>query len=273
MGRKTAPVPSPVALSEDSRTRRLPLFADESRVDTDVVQTPSDRFHRWLMNFYQLIMEYRIGELIVWDTDLAEIFDHPSEEALRSHMRKAKEWTELLHMLSLLQMAFSRMLLRDQLQAAELFEVQDVTEMVPNEARVMVPTVVEVLRVSFQSPFLASTFEIVWATIRARKIEPVAIYELKKVTVHKIPGQWIREDRNGDRVFAVTHLLQNRRDQCDVCGEPAALPYETCWFCKANPCYHHGRCCSNRPEQASGSSSRRLPNRSTSGRPTLTQGY
>ena len=273
MGRKPAPVPNMTVPSGDYRTRQHPLFANESQVDGDLIQTPSDRFQRWLVNFHSLITEYRTAELIIWDTDLAEIFDHPSEEALRRHMSKANEWTELLHMLSLIQMAFSRMLLRDQLQAAELFEVQDVTNMVANKARVMVPSVVEILRVSFQSPFLASSFDTIWAIIKARKIEPIAIYELKRVTVHKIPGQWIREDRNGDRIFAVTHLLQNRRARCDVCGEPAAVPYPACWFCKINPCYHHGRCCPYRPEQASSSSSRRLPNRSTPGRPILAQGF
>ena len=265
MGRKKSPAANRVVLTENSQAHRIPLFADGSLTDTDIVQSPSDRFHRWLMNFSSLIQEYRVGELIVWDTDLAELIDKPSDAALQGHVRKASEWTELMYELRLLQSAFTRMLLQDQLRAAELFEVQDVTQLIPNEKNIMVPTVVEILRASFTAPFLASAFEIVWSTIKTRQVVPIAIYELKKVTVHRIPGQWIREDRNGDSTFAVTNLLWNRQDQCDICGELAWLPYESCWFCNASPSYHHGRCCPDKRNQAASSSSRSKPASSSSG--------
>ena len=164
MGRKKSPVTGQVVLTENSRAQRLPLFADKSLTDTDVIQTPSDRFHRWLMNFSELIQEYRVGELIMWNTDLAELLEQPSDMALEGHVRKASEWNELLYELNLLQSAFTRMLLHDQLNAAELFEIQNVTQLIPNEKNVMVPTVVEVLRASFPAPFLAAAFDIVWCT-------------------------------------------------------------------------------------------------------------
>ena len=264
MGRKRSPVQGRIVLAEEAPVRRIPLFADNSLIDTDMVQTPSDRFHRWLSNFADLVTEYRIGECIIWNSDLDELLDFPSDASLIAHVRKSSEWNELLYELNLLRAAFSNMLLHDQLNAAELFEVQNVTKLAPNENNVMVPTVVEILRASFESPFLAATFDVIWSHIKAKQIEPIAIYELKKVTVHRIPGQWIREDRNGDSTFAVTNLLQNRQDQCDICGGPAWLPFDSCWYCKKSPCYHHGRCCPDRWSQTASSSSGSRPTGSSS---------
>ena len=255
MGRKTAPI----ILVEGNRARQVPLFADSSMTDTDITQTPSDRFHRWLMNMSLLAQQYRVEELVKWNAELTALLEQPSDEALKGHVTKGSEWIGLLHELSMLQSAFTRMLLSDQIAAVELFEIQNVTQLTPNETKVMVPTVVEVLRASFPAPFLASAFDIAWSSMKTRKIEPIAIYELKKVTVHRIPGQWIREDRNGDSTFAVTNLLKDRQDQCDICGRFAGVPYQSCWFCKDSPCYHHGRCCpSNRGQPASSSTRRSL---------------
>ena len=255
MGRK----PTPVVAVEDSRTRQVPLFADSSMTDTDVIQTPSDRFHRWLLNMSLLIQEYRVGELVVWNTDLTALLARPSNKALKSHATKASAWVGLLYELNMLQSAFTRMLLSDQFTAVELFEVQNVTQFPRNEKKEIVPTVVEGVRASFPAPFLVSAFDVAWNHIKTAEVEPIAIYELKRVTVHRIPGQWIREDRNGDPTFAVTNLLKDRQDQCDICGEYAWLPYQTCWFCQDSPCYHHGRCCPfNRGQPASSSTRRPL---------------
>ena len=256
-GARTVPADRP-------SVHRTPLFADSSLVETDMVQTPSDRFHRWLSNFADLITEYRIGECIVWNADFDLLMDDTSDKRLEAHVRKSCEWNELLYEINLLRAAFSRMLLHDQLNAAELFEVQNVTKLEPNELNVMVPTMVEILRASFVSPFLAATFEIIWSHIKAHQIEPIAIYELKKVTVHMIPGQWIREDRNGDSVYAVTSLLQSRQDQCDICGGFAWVPFESCYYCKKSPSYHHGRCCPARRGGIASSSSGSRPAGSSS---------
>ena len=51
----------------------VPLFADATMTDTDIIQTPSDRFHRWLMKISEVIEEYRISELMVWTEDLQEL--------------------------------------------------------------------------------------------------------------------------------------------------------------------------------------------------------
>ena len=267
MGRKEPPVQGQLVFTEETPVQRIPLFADGSSIDTDMVQTPSDRFHRWLSNFADLITEYRIGECVIRNTDIDELLDDPSDASLAALVRQPSEWNELLYELNLVRAAFSNMLLHDQLNAAELFEVQNVTKLIPNESNVMVPTVVEILRASFRFPFLAATFDIIWSHIRNKEIEPIAIYEIKKVTVHKIPGQWIREDRNGDSIFAVTNLLHNRQDQCDVCGGTAWVPFESCWFCRASPCYHHGRCCPARPVRSTSSSSSNQPTIPSSGQP------
>ena len=141
MGRK----PAPVILVENSRARQVPLFADSSMTDTDVIQTPSDRFHRWLLNMSLLIQEYRVGELMVWNADLTALLARPSDKALKRHVTKASAWIGLLYELNMLQSAFTRMLLSDQITAVELFEVQNVTQFPRNEKKEIVPTVIEVV--------------------------------------------------------------------------------------------------------------------------------
>ena len=170
MGRKRAPVQGRIVSTEEAPVQRVPLFADSSLVDTDMIQTPSDRFHRWLSNFADIVTEYRIGECIIWNTDLDELLHDPSDASLTAYVRKSSEWNELLYELNLLRAAFSRMLLHDQLNAAELFEIQNVTRLAPNESNVMIPTVVEILRASFRSPFLAATFDFIWSHIKAKQI-------------------------------------------------------------------------------------------------------
>ena len=237
----------PVSLVENGRTNiQVPLFADASMTDTDVIQTPSDRFHRWLLNMSLIIQEHRIGELMVWNEDLTELLAQPTDSALKLHVTKASTWVGLLYELNLLQSAFTRMLLSDQAKAVHRFEIDTLLKYHRNDDHEMVPVEVEMVRAYFPAPFLASAFDIAWRHIKDADIEPVAILELKRVTVHRIPGKWIREDRNGDETFAVTTLLQGRQDQCDVCREFANVPFQSCWYCNVSPCYHHGRCCPSR---------------------------
>ena len=136
-----------------------------------------------------LIQEYRVGELQVWNADLTALLARPSDKALKRHVTKSSAWVGLLYELNMLQSAFTRMLLTDQTSAVELFEVQNVTTFPRNEKKEIVPTVVEMVRASFIAPFMASTFDIAWAHIKAADVEPVAIYELKRVSVHRIPGR------------------------------------------------------------------------------------
>ena len=206
-----------------------------------------------------IVRDYRVEELVTWDTNMTALLARPSDKALKRHVMKASVWVGLLYELDLLQSAFTRMLLSDQIRAAELFEVDNVKTFPRNSKMETVPTEIEMIRASFVAPFLASAFDITWNHIKAANIEPVAIYELKKVTVHRIPGQWVREDRNGDSTFAVTRLLTHRTDQCDVCGECCGTPFARCWHCGVSPSYHHGRCCPSRPEQPASSSSSRRP--------------
>jgi len=206
---------------------------------------------------FSLIQEHRVDELMVWDANLTALLARPSDKVLKRHVTRASVWVGLLYELNLLQSAFTRMLLRDQTTAVELFEVENVKTFPRNEKMEIVPTEVEMIRASFIAPFLASAFDIAWAHIKAANVEPVALYELKRVTVHRIPGRWIREDRNGDSTFAVTNLLKGRQDQCDICGDYAGVPFARCWYCGEGPCYHHGRCCPSRRDQPASSSTRR----------------
>ena len=204
-----------------------------------------------------LIQEYRVGELIVWDDDLTALLARPKDKALKLHVTKASAWVGLLYELNLLQSSFTRMLLSDQTISVELFEVGKLMKYPRNDKNEVVPVEIEMVRAYFPAPFLASAFDIAWRHIKTADIEPIAIYELKRVTVHRIPGRWIREDRNGDSTFAVTNLLKGRQDQCDICGEYAYVPFPYCWYCNDSPCYHHGRCCPSRRDRPAASSSRR----------------
>ena len=233
-----------ISILENGRTNvQVPLFADATMTDTDVIQTPSDRFHRWLLNITSIVQEYRIGELMVWNEDLIELLAQPADNALKLQVTKAGIWVGLLYELNMLQSAFTRMLLSDQVIAVDRFEIDTLLKYRLNDDQELVPIEVEMVRAYFPAPFLASAFDIAWRHIKDADIEPVAIFELKRVTVHRIPGRWIREDRNGEGTFAVTALLLGRRDQCDICRQVANVPFASCWYCNDSPCYHHGRCC------------------------------
>ena len=230
---------------------QVPLFADATMTDTDMIQKPSDRFHRWLLNFTSVVQEFRINELMVWNEDLQELLTRPADEALKRQVTKAGTWIMLLHELQMMQSAFTRMLFSDQIIAVDRFEVGTTLRYELGERQELVPIEVEIMKAHFPAPFLASVFGITWRHIKDADIESVAILELKRVTVHKIPGSWIRKDRYGEESFAVTALLHERRDQCDICREFANVPFASCWYCSDSPCYHHGRCCpSHRRPQA-----------------------
>jgi len=206
-----------------------------------------------------IVRDFRVEEMMAWNASLDALRAQPSDKALKLRVSKASFWVGLLYELELLRAGFTRMLLSDQVNAAEMFEVESIITFPWDNDRNEVGTEVEVIRASFPSPFLAAAWEITWNHIKISNIEPIAILELKRVTVHKIPGQWIREDRNGDSTFAVTRLLTHRFNQCDVCRRSCGIPFPKCWFCGESPSYHHGRCCPSRSQQplSSSSSSRR----------------
>ena len=223
---------------------QVPLFADATMTDTDVTQTASDRFHRWLLNFTLVVQELRANELMVWNESLRELLAKPTERNLESQVTKASIWIVQMHELQMMQSAFTRMLFGEQIVAVERFEVGTKLRHELVEHQELVPVEVEILKAHFPAPFFASVFGLMWGHVKDAELETVAIWELKRVTVDKIPGSWIREDRlPGEENFAVTALLHERRDQCDICHEFARVPFASCWFCSDKPCYHHGRCC------------------------------
>ena len=184
---------------------------------------------------------------MVWNESLQELLAKPAEGALRRQVTKASIWMILMHELQMMQSAFTRMLFSDQAIAVERFEVGTSLRYELDEHQELVPIEVEILKAQFPAPFLASVFGLMWGHVKDAEIETVAILELKRVTVDKIPGRWIREDRlPGEENFVVTALLHERRDQCDICHEFAHVPFASCWYCSASPCYHHGRCCPSR---------------------------
>ena len=258
MGRREPYAQDSAAPARDGASRGIPLREHNLGAVTETVQSPSDRFHRWLSNFADMITEYRIGECIIWNTDLDELLEDPLNAVLASAVRKPSTVNEVLYGLNLVKAAFLNLPLRDQLDAARTFEVQTITQLAPNEQNVMTPASVEVLERSFRSTFLETVFNVLWSQIKSQDLEALAIYEVKQVTVFKIPVRWIREDR-ATLTFAVTSLPQNQRDKCEVCGTPAWLPFDSCFYCNERPCYHHGRCCPNRSQASGSSSSRRGP--------------
>jgi len=207
--------------------------------DTDVTQTAADRFHRWLLNFTLVIQELRDSELRELNESLENLLANPTG-ALEHPVKKASKWIVLMHELQMTHAAYTRMLFGDQIAAVRDFEVSTRIRHEFDEHNQLVPTDVEFLKTHFPEPFLASVFDLLWRHVKDTDLESVAILELKRVTVDKIPGSWIREDRlpyNGR--FAVTALLHERRDACDICQEFACVPFPSCWFCSDSPPYHH----------------------------------
>ena len=145
-----------------------------------------------------------------------------------------------------MQHAFTHMLLSDQITAVDHFEVGTSIKYDIDENKKLIPVEVEVITAQSPAPFLAEVFKLTWSHIKEAKIEPLAFLELKNVTVHNVPGPWVRVDRLAGRGnYAVTSLV-HRHGQCEICHEPARTPLGACWHCSANPSYHHGRCCPSR---------------------------
>ena len=137
--------------------------------------------------------------------------------ALEYPVKKASIWIVLMHELQMTHAAYTRMLFGDRIAAVRDFEVSTRIRHVFDEHRELIPTDVEFLKSHFPEPFLASVFDLLWRHVKDTDLERVAILELKRVTVDKIPGSWVREDRlpcNGR--FAVTALLHARRHACDI---------------------------------------------------------
>ena len=91
------------------------------------------------------------------------------------------------------------------------------------------PTDVEYVKRHFPEPFLASMFGSLWKDISEAGLEPAAMVEQRQISVDRIPGSWIREDRlpwNG--LFAVTAQLHDRYDVCDICQEFVRVPFPSC---------------------------------------------
>ena len=191
-------------------------------INAEAVQTPSDRFLKWMKNFTMMIQE--------------------------SAERKpnSPSWRMLLQELQTLQHAFTHMLLSDQITAVSHFEVGSSIKYDIDESKKLIPTEVEVITAQFPAPFLTEVFKLMWNHIVEAEIEPLVLLELKRATHHSAPGPWVRVDRLSDRGnYAVTSLV-HRHGQCEICHEPARTPFGACWYCSAHPCYHHGRCCPSR---------------------------
>ena len=134
---------------------QVPLFADATMTDTDVTQTASDRFHRWLLNFTLVVQELRADELMVWNESLQELLAKPAERDLERQITKASIWIVLMHEMQMMQFAFTRMLFSDQVIAVERFEVGTTLRHELDEHQELVPIEIEILKAQFPAPFFA----------------------------------------------------------------------------------------------------------------------
>jgi hypothetical protein len=225
------------------RPTLVPLFANDLVTHTGVVQTASDRFHRFLAEFLLVITEYFVNERLAWQEDLQALISRPEDGILRRKISSSGEWSLLLRKLDLVKDSFTRMLHADRASAVARFEVSSTLNPQFGPSGEELPLEREIIRAEFPSAFLASTFGLVWDSIQENGMEMVALWTLQRVTVSYIPVQWIRDDRESDETYAVTVALQGRCDQCDVCRDFAMLPYSSCRFCGDAPSWHHGSCC------------------------------
>ena len=211
-------------------------------------QTPSDRFLKWLKNFTEIMQEF------------AEIgADNVA-------------WKALLRELHALGYAFTHMLLCDQASAVSKFEVGTSTkyhvdkDSTLEEPYRLIPTEIEVIEAEFPAPFLTEVFKLMWSHIVEAEIEPLALLELKRATLHSAPGPWVRVDRLSDRDNYTMIPRVHRHRRCAICHAPSRTPFHDCWYCPAHPCYHHGRCCPSRWPSRGRQGRRDLP---VSGQPLL----
>ena len=99
----------------------VPLFASALVIETDVVQTAADRFHRWLMHLLDVIGDYRVSERQLWHEDLQALLSRPEDIVLQQQVSRTGTWSLLLHKLDLIECAFTRMLFVDQASAVTRF--------------------------------------------------------------------------------------------------------------------------------------------------------
>ena len=240
MAQRREGMPSGSGLQEPTL---VPLFASALVVHTDVLQTAADRFHRFLVHLLSVIREYYMNERVVWHDDLQALLSRPEDVVLRQQISATGAWSLLMHKLDLVKSSFTRMLFAERASAVARFEVSSTLnyQFGPNGEEL--PLEREIIRAEFPSAFLASTFGLVWDSIRENRMESVALWTLRKVTVRYIPVQWIREDQGSNETYAVTAALHGRSDQCDVCRGFVMLPFTSCYFCGDAPSWHHGDCC------------------------------
>ena len=188
-------------------------------------QTPSDRFVKWLKNFTGIMQES------------AEVG------------AENDAWKALLQELHALGYAFTHMLLCDQASAVSKFEVGTSTKYHVDKDRTLeepyrlIPTEIEVIAAEFPAPFLTEVFKLMWSHIVEAEIEPLALLELKRATVHCAPEPWAHMNWPSDRNYPTTTPRMLRHRRCAICHEPARTPYHDCWYYPERPCYHRGRCC------------------------------
>jgi hypothetical protein len=73
-----------------------------------------------------------------------------------------------------------------------------------------------------------------------------AVNELKLVTVPEITREW--DPRiSAYELFVRNEATSQSRSTCSVCLMYADVPFPRCKFCGEDPCFHHGRCCPERP--------------------------
>ena len=119
--------------------------------NAEVIQTPSDRFLKWLKSFTMMIQE------------TAE--SNPSSPS----------WKMLLQELQTMQHAFTHMLLSDQITAVDHFEVGTSIKYDIDESQKLIPIEVEVITAHFPAPFLTEVFKLMWSHIKEANIESSAI--------------------------------------------------------------------------------------------------
>ena len=135
----------------------VPLYAEGSSIDTDVVQTGADRFHRSLLNMTEVVQELRAVELEQQHDELTLPQTSPKRSFVLPHMMRC-EWAELMHELQILQSSFTRILFGDQLNAVRDFEIASRIEQRLGEDGELVPTDIEYVQSHSPELFLGSTF-------------------------------------------------------------------------------------------------------------------
>ena len=208
------------------------------------VQTPSDRFVKWLKYFGEVLQEY--------DKNNTNTTAGPEDEPCESAQARKALCKELLAFGH----AFTHMLLRDQASAVTRFQVgvairHSESKEFTSEPYKLIATNTEILEAEFTQPFLAEVFKLFWCHVEEAKVESAALRELKRATTYLDPDPWpeLRWPSSKDLPLPPNRnwtTWKHRDGFCSVCGESACSPYHNCYYCNDKPCYHHGQCCPNR---------------------------